>query len=124
MGSLVLMRRSSLKTFALTAASRFLSANPQSAPTNAVFEARIHTCAAGSVLPKDSPCVGFARSFHSGQTLRAGFAVADYSDGERASSGPADEGLAISKLDISPQIVTALKNRGIENLFPIQVLFR
>ncbi|KAG6422628.1 hypothetical protein SASPL_113005 [Salvia splendens] len=122
MGSLVLMRRSSqssLKTFALTAASRFLSANPQSAP-NAAFEARIHTCTAGSVLPKDSPGVGFPRSFHSGQTLRAGFAVADYSDGESASSGPADEGLAISKLDISPQIVSALKNRGIENLFPIQ----
>ncbi|XP_047979782.1 DEAD-box ATP-dependent RNA helicase 53, mitochondrial-like [Salvia hispanica] len=115
MGSLVLMRRSSLKTFALTAASRFLSANPQSAP-NAAFEARIHTCTAGSVLPKDSPGVGngFPRSFHSGQTLRAGLAVADYSDGE------SDEGLAISKLDISPQIASALKNRGIENLFPIQ----
>lgn len=124
MGSLLLIRRSSqssLKTLALSAVSRFISVNPLSAPSNAVFDAQIHTSAAGSVLPKASPSVGLARGFHSGRALRAGFAAADYSDGERASSGPADEGLEISKLDISPQIVSALKRRGIEKLFPIQV---
>ncbi|XP_057796700.1 DEAD-box ATP-dependent RNA helicase 53, mitochondrial-like [Salvia miltiorrhiza] len=123
MGSLVLIRRSSqssLKTLALTAVSRFISVNPLSAPSNAASGAQIHTCAADSVLPKAAPCVGLGRSFHSGQALRAGFAVADYSDGERASSGPADEGLEIAKLGIAPQIVSALKSKGIEKLFPIQ----
>lgn len=47
--------------------------------------------------------------------------MADYSDSERASSSPSDEGLEISKLGISPKIVSALASRGIEKLFPIQV---
>ncbi|XP_047970104.1 DEAD-box ATP-dependent RNA helicase 53, mitochondrial-like [Salvia hispanica] len=123
MGSLLLIRRSSqssLRTLALTAASRFISVHPQPATSNAVSDARIHTSTAGSRLPAAYPCVGLARGFHSGQPLRAGFAMADYSDTEKASSRPADEGLEIAKLDISPQIVTALKKRGIEKLFPIQ----
>lgn len=123
MGSLLFIRRSSsssLKTSALTAVSRFISGNPLSAPSNALFNPHIHTCASGSVLPKASPCVGFTRSFNSGQALRAGFAMADYSDSERASTSPSDEGLEISKLGISPKIVSALASRGIEKLFPIQ----
>lgn len=123
MGSLLFIRRSSsssLKTSALTAVSRFISGNPLSAPSNALFNPHIHTCASGSVLPKASPCVVFTRSFNSGQALGAGFAMADYSDSERASTSPSDEGLEISKLGISPTIVSALASRGIEKLFPIQ----
>lgn len=123
MGSLVLIRRSSqssLKTLALTAVSRFISSNPLSAPSNGLTNAQIHTCAGVSGISKASPPVGL-RSFHSGQPLRAGFAAADYSDGEKASSGGADEGLEVSKLGISPKIVEALASKGIHKLFPIQV---
>lgn len=126
MGSLLLIRRSSsssLKTLALTAVNRFISENPPPVPSNALFSPHIHTYATGSDLPKPSPGVGLTRGFHSGLALRAGFAVADYSDTDekRASSGPSDEGLQISKLGISQEIVSALARKGIEKLFPIQV---
>jgi ATP-dependent RNA helicase DDX21 len=46
-------------------------------------------------------------------------AIDDY---EETSSTKADgEGLDISKLGISPEIVSALSKRGITKLFPIQV---
>ncbi|KAH6756928.1 putative mitochondrial RNA helicase 2 [Perilla frutescens var. hirtella] len=109
-----------MKTLALTAASRFISGSPLSAPSNSLFNPHIQSYATGSGLPKSSPSVGFTRSFHAGLALRAGIAVADYSDTERASSGTAEEGLEISKLGISPAIVSTLASRGIEKLFPIQ----
>lgn len=72
------------------------------------------------------------RDFHAGGFLNvgaslglsqaAGLAVADLSD-EDSKSGVAsnDEGLEISKLGISDEIVSALSKKGITKLFPIQV---
>lgn len=59
----------------------------------------------------------------------AGFAAQDYApsydggDSEESvgSSGDGGDGLAISDLGISPEIVKALSGRGIDKLFPIQV---
>lgn len=65
-----------------------------------------------------SSCLEFRASFAS---QAAGFAVADYSDDDKAkSSGSSDEGLEISKLDIHPEIIACLNKRGITKLFPIQ----
>ncbi|KAI3718201.1 hypothetical protein L6452_19062 [Arctium lappa] len=73
--------------------------------------------------------VGFRRSFHGSRwvsirasdvsTQSAGYAVAaDPSyEGDRATSS---DGLEISKLGISQEIVTALAKKGITKLFPIQ----
>lgn len=52
------------------------------------------------------------RGFHSGSYLQAGYAVADLPED--------DEGLEISKLGISQEIVSALAKKGITKLFPIQ----
>ncbi|XP_060187242.1 DEAD-box ATP-dependent RNA helicase 53, mitochondrial-like isoform X1 [Lycium barbarum] len=52
------------------------------------------------------------RGFHSGGYLQAGYAVADLPED--------DEGLEISKLGISQEIVSALAKKGITKLFPIQ----
>ncbi|KAK6142598.1 hypothetical protein DH2020_022946 [Rehmannia glutinosa] len=125
MGSLLLIRRSSSsssKRFVLTALSHFFSEKPPTVSSNALLSSRIHTCATGSALPGPSPVLGLTKGFHSSRALRAGFAVADYSDADekRASSGPSDEGLEISKLGISQEIVGALARKGIEKLFPIQ----
>lgn len=70
------------------------------------------------------------RSFHAGSALnirasnvvsqRTGFAVADYSDEDKSSSSSSGDGLEISKLAISQEIVTALAKKGITKLFPIQ----
>ncbi|KAI3465572.1 hypothetical protein Pfo_022235 [Paulownia fortunei] len=126
MGSLLLIRRSSSsssKRLALTALSHFFSEKPPaSVRSNAIFSPHIDKYATGSSLPKPSSVLGLTRGFHSGLALRAGFAVADYSDAEekRASSRPSDEGLEISKLGISQEIVSALARKGIEKLFPIQ----
>lgn len=56
----------------------------------------------------------------------AGFAAQDYApsyDGgdSEESVGSGGDGLAISDLGISPEIVKALSGRGIDKLFPIQV---
>ena len=59
----------------------------------------------------------------------AGFAAQDYApsydggDSEESvgSSSNGGDGLAISELGISPEIVKALSGRGIDKLFPIQV---
>lgn len=60
------------------------------------------------------------RAFHSGRVLEAtGYAVADLSDDDK--KGATDEGLDISKLGISNDIVSSLARRGITKLFPIQV---
>lgn len=126
MGSLLLIRRSSsssLKTLALTAVSRFISENPSPVP---LYARHIYAHEIASVLPTPFPAVGLTRGFHSGRALKAGFAVADYSDADekRASNGPSDEGLEISKLGISQDITSALAQKGIHKLFPIQVQFR
>lgn len=54
------------------------------------------------------------RGFHASRPLAAGYAVADLPDD--------DEGLEIAKLGISQEIVSALAQKGITKLFPIQVL--
>ncbi|EYU43162.1 hypothetical protein ABFS82_08G119800 [Erythranthe guttata] len=127
MGSLLLIRRSSSsssKRLAITALSHFFCEKPLPIPSNALFSQHIHTSATGSFLPKPSSVFGLTKGFHSSLPSRAGFAVADYSDADekRASSGPSpsDEGLEISKLGISQEIVGALARKGIEKLFPIQ----
>lgn len=55
----------------------------------------------------------------------AGFAAQDYAEssdgGDSESVGSGGDGLAISELGISPEIVKALSGRGIDKLFPIQV---
>ncbi|GFP92626.1 dead-box ATP-dependent RNA helicase 53 [Phtheirospermum japonicum] len=126
MGSLLLIRRSSSsssKRLALTALSHLFSEKPLPVSSNAHFSLQIHTSASGPALSRPPPVFGLTRGFHSGLPLRAGFAVADYSDSEEKrafSSGSSDEGLEISKLGISEEIISALSSRGIEKLFPIQ----
>ncbi|KAJ8532029.1 hypothetical protein K7X08_011952 [Anisodus acutangulus] len=56
--------------------------------------------------------VSSIRGFHSSGYLQAGYAVADLPED--------DEGLEISKLGISQEIVSALAKKGITKLFPIQ----
>ncbi|KAG9439651.1 hypothetical protein H6P81_019816 [Aristolochia fimbriata] len=62
--------------------------------------------------------------FRASDALRAEYAVADFSDEEKAparkSGGDSDEGLEIAKLGIAEEIVSALARRGITKLFPIQ----
>lgn len=56
------------------------------------------------------------RSFH---------AVADFADEDKSrgrGNTSSDDGLEISKLGINKQIVSALAEKGITKLFPIQVL--
>lgn len=57
--------------------------------------------------------------FRASVVSRAEYAVADFSDEEKSSKG-GDEGLEISKLGIAQEIVSALANKGITKLFPIQ----
>ncbi|GMH07089.1 hypothetical protein Nepgr_008929 [Nepenthes gracilis] len=60
--------------------------------------------------------------FRASLVTQAEFAVADYFDEDKvkAVGGGGDEGLEISKLDISREIVSALSRKGITKLFPIQ----
>ncbi|ESQ47635.1 hypothetical protein EUTSA_v10020290mg [Eutrema salsugineum] len=62
--------------------------------------------------------------FRSSMVSPAGFAISESSDrgiGDSESVGSSSaDGLAISELGISPEIVKALKSKGIEKLFPIQ----
>ncbi|CAH8261413.1 unnamed protein product [Arabidopsis lyrata] len=69
--------------------------------------------------------------FRSSIVSPAGFAAQEYApsyensdggmgDSESVGSSSGGDGLAISELGISPEIVKALKGRGIEKLFPIQ----
>jgi ATP-dependent RNA helicase DDX21 len=60
--------------------------------------------------------------FRASVASQAEHAVADFSDEDKCapSKGGADEGLDISKLGISKEIVTALAKKGITKLFPIQ----
>ncbi|XP_019092834.1 PREDICTED: DEAD-box ATP-dependent RNA helicase 9-like isoform X2 [Camelina sativa] len=67
--------------------------------------------------------------FRSSVVSSAGFAAQEYAssyesndgvDSEGVGSSSGGDGLAISELGISPEIVKSLKARGIEKLFPIQ----
>uniref|UniRef100_A0A1J3FIH7 RNA helicase n=1 Tax=Noccaea caerulescens TaxID=107243 RepID=A0A1J3FIH7_NOCCA len=57
--------------------------------------------------------------FRASMVSPAGFASSDRVIGDSESVGSGD-GLAISELGIAPEIVKALKSKGIEKLFPIQ----
>ncbi|KAM7502991.1 hypothetical protein LguiB_001895 [Lonicera macranthoides] len=61
-------------------------------------------------------------SFRASVVSPAEYAVADFSDEDKSSSPSkaGDDGLLISKLGISQDIVTALATKGITKLFPIQ----
>lgn len=65
--------------------------------------------------------------FRASDVARAEYAVDDFSDDEKVAGkkgrGDGDEGLEISKLGISEEIVSALAKKGITKLFPIQVIF-
>lgn len=118
--------------------SRFSSSLPSSEsllPQNPAF--------GGEIRPYDGfrdseknlgfviPCRNFHFSaaplgFGASDAVRAESAVADFSDDEKApgknsSGADIDEGLEISKLGISQEIVSALAKKGITILFPIQV---
>ncbi|KAF8049736.1 hypothetical protein N665_2129s0007 [Sinapis alba] len=65
--------------------------------------------------------------FRASMASSAGFAAQDYAasyessdGGDSESVGSGGDGLAISDLGISPEIVKALSGRGIDKLFPIQ----
>lgn len=80
----------------------------------------------GFVVPSRSVHFSAAAplGFRASDAVRAEYAVADFSDEEKApgkKSSDSDEGLEISKLGISHEIVSALANKGITRLFPIQV---
>lgn len=72
-------------------------------------------------------------SFKASLAPQAEYAVDEYDtfDEEKGLKGisssnknsVSDDGLEISKLGISKEIVTALESRGITRLFPIQVIF-
>ncbi|XP_051114786.1 DEAD-box ATP-dependent RNA helicase 53, mitochondrial-like [Andrographis paniculata] len=120
MGSLLLIRRSSsfpTRKLALTALAHFFNGKLPQSPLNPLVAPRNHAYAAGS-----APVFGLTRGFHSSRALQAGVAAAEYSYAEEnwTSTGSSDDGLEISKLGISQEIVSALKRRGIEKLFPIQ----
>ncbi|KAF3611958.1 hypothetical protein DY000_02049269 [Brassica cretica] len=89
----------------------------------------------GAALPQTTNPYGVkARDFHfqsrpsefrASMASSAGFAAQDYApsyDGgdSEESVGSGGDGLAISDLGISPEIVKALSGRGIDKLFPIQ----
>lgn len=93
-------------------------------PGNVLISPQIfHYTAATSTRKAAATLPSLTRSFHVGRVLQAAYAVADLSDAEdgMASIEVADDGLEISKLGISPEIVSALAGRGINKLFPIQV---
>lgn len=59
--------------------------------------------------------------FKASSVTQAGIAVADYGSDEEKGKG-SEEGLEISNLGISKEIVNSLAKKGITKLFPIQVI--
>ncbi|XP_073058166.1 DEAD-box ATP-dependent RNA helicase 53, mitochondrial-like [Primulina eburnea] len=117
MGSLLLLRKSSTSTsskrLALTALGHFFAEKQPPSSSNALISPQIPTTIA---LPKASSFFQLIRrEIHTGRALWAECAIADLSD-----DGPADDGLEISKLGISQEIVSALARKAITRLFPIQ----
>ena len=69
---------------------------------------------------------GGSLNFRASEVLsQAELAFANFSDEDKSlgASGAVDDGLEISKLGISGEIVQALAKKGITKLFPIQVHF-
>ncbi|KAL2458288.1 DEAD-box ATP-dependent RNA helicase 53 [Forsythia ovata] len=125
MSSLLLLRKSSSsKRLAFTAFNNLFS--EKLIPRNALVSPKIHnyidTCRENRPVSSFALLYSATRCFHAGRSLRAEYAVADLSDADdrRASSGGADDGLEISKLGISQEIVSTLARKGITKLFPIQ----
>ncbi|CAI9754470.1 unnamed protein product [Fraxinus pennsylvanica] len=125
MGSLLLLRKfsslSSTGRLVITALGHRLP--EKFIPGNALIFPRVYNYKAASLTRKAAaPLPLSTRAFHVGRVLQAAYAVADLSDAEDSmvSSEVADDGLEISKLGISPDIVSALSGRGINKLFPIQ----
>lgn len=126
MGSLLLLRRfSSLSRTGRLVITALGHRLPEKfVPGNVLISPQIfHYTAATSTRKAAATLPSLTRSFHVGRVLQAAYAVADLSDAEdgMASIEVADDGLEISKLGISPEIVSALAGRGINKLFPIQV---
>ncbi|XP_071715733.1 DEAD-box ATP-dependent RNA helicase 53, mitochondrial-like [Rutidosis leptorrhynchoides] len=129
MYTLISLRSSSKKLTTLTSLTtnslKHLLIPPSSSTSPSPAYHRQFTNQSQSIHPK----FGFLRSFHGSRlvnvrpsdvsTQAAGFAVAaDPSyDGDRSTSS---DGLEISKLGISQDIVSALAKKGITKLFPIQ----
>ncbi|KAL2482189.1 DEAD-box ATP-dependent RNA helicase 53 [Forsythia ovata] len=125
MGSFFLPRRSSSisRRLALTALGHRFPEHFVPVAGNALVCPQIYDYATVTSIRKAAaPLPSLARAFHVGRALQGAYAVADLSDAEesRASSEVADDGLEISKLGISPDIVSALARKGISKLFPIQ----
>ncbi|KAH7843306.1 hypothetical protein Vadar_015031 [Vaccinium darrowii] len=78
----------------------------------------------GGVVSRRSFHAGPALNFRaSAPVLRPEFAVADFADEDKSrgrGNTSSDDGLEISKLGINKQIVSALAEKGITKLFPIQ----
>uniref|UniRef100_A0A1J3JR15 RNA helicase n=1 Tax=Noccaea caerulescens TaxID=107243 RepID=A0A1J3JR15_NOCCA len=108
-------------------------------PAAAATATTVSDLAANVNLPQTpSPFGVKARDFHfqsgpsefkASTVSPAGFAAQDYAasyessdvgDSESVGSSSGGDGLAISELGISPEIVKALSGRGIDKLFPIQ----
>ncbi|XVE83629.1 hypothetical protein DITRI_Ditri16bG0102400 [Diplodiscus trichospermus] len=118
-----------LKRAASSASRRILTASAQTLlhqfhSTTAAATTRYDEA---SFIDRFRPFSGFpgssARGFHAqsgplnfraSSSWQAGYAVEDYAE-EKGS-----DGLEISSLGIAPEIVSALKNKGITKLFPIQ----
>ncbi|XP_019096857.1 PREDICTED: DEAD-box ATP-dependent RNA helicase 9-like isoform X2 [Camelina sativa] len=141
------LRRSFLGTSQRTLAASVTSINAalfhHLAPSSAAATTTVSDLANGdakvkALLPNSNPFGVKVRDFHfksvpsefrSSVVSSAGFAAQEYAssyesndgvDSEGVGSSSGGDGLAISELGISPEIVKALKARGIEKLFPIQ----
>ncbi|KAK4484322.1 hypothetical protein RD792_006899 [Penstemon davidsonii] len=123
MGNFLLKRSSSSilsKRLVLSTLNHFFLSSESS---NALISPHIYTYATtSSNLPKPSPSLVFSltRGFHSSRPVLVELAVTGYYDSEDKRASCGDEGLEISKLGISQDIVSALEMRGIFKLFPIQ----
>ncbi|EOA30144.1 hypothetical protein CARUB_v10013251mg [Capsella rubella] len=140
------LRRSFLGTSRHTLATSVTSVNaalfhhlaPSAAATATVSDLANGDTNVKPLLPNSNPFGVKVRDFHvksvpsefrSSIASPAGFAAQEYAasyessdggDSEGVGSSSGGDGLAISELGISPEIVKALKARGIEKLFPIQ----
>ncbi|XP_019182259.1 PREDICTED: DEAD-box ATP-dependent RNA helicase 53-like isoform X2 [Ipomoea nil] len=119
MGSLFLRKSSSSpapKRFALAALSNLFhsssSATEKLVSGNVPQFHELTPIPKPSIIGKSSSLRQIVRGFHASRPLAAGYAVADLPDD--------DEGLEIAKLGIPQEIVSALAQKGITKLFPIQ----
>ncbi|KAJ8543432.1 hypothetical protein K7X08_005955 [Anisodus acutangulus] len=113
MNSLILLKKYS-KRVALNALTHLLFSSSPSKfiPGNTQFNSFTNTTSRTGKWVDGKLGVSSVRGFHSSGYLQAGYAVADLPED--------DEGLEISKLGISQEIVSALAKKEITKLFPIQ----